>query len=227
MTTSVAVIEDNPNFLEKFVNIIASTPEFSLFGIAIDGRSGLDLIKRGPADIYLVDLGLPNVSGNDVIRQAVASHPDCSVMVVTVFGDEDNILASIEAGAKGYVLKDGEADEVLDCLRKLRDGGAWLSPMVARKILNRIRLDRSMAATALEALSQVSTERGPAPVHLTKREVELLQELAKGLSFAEISALFFISTHTVAQHIKNIYRKLSVNSRGEAVYAASRMGLIE
>lgn len=225
MTTSVAVIEDNPNFLEKFVNIIASAPEFSLFGIAIDGRSGLDLIKRGPADIYLVDLGLPNVSGNEVIRTAVSNHPGCKVMVVTIFGDEDNIIASIEAGAKGYVLKDGAAGDVLDCMRNLRDGGAWLSPIIARKILDRIRLEQSVAAS-LEATAAGIKERAPVSVHLTKREIELLQELAKGLSFAEISALMFISTHTVAQHIKNIYRKLSVNSRGEAVYAASKMGLI-
>ena len=222
MTTRVAVVEDNPGFREKFVNIITSSPEFQLSGTASDGQGGFDLIERDAADIYLVDLGLPDFSGTEVIRKAVQTHPHCTVMVVTVFADDASILASIEAGATGYILKDGSVEEIIDCMRSLRDGGARVSPSIARKILQRMRVDSRPTSPA--------PQQGDMPVEvlasLTPREIELLQSLAKGLSFNEIARLKFISPHTVAQHVKNIYRKLAVNSRGEAVYEASKLGII-
>jgi DNA-binding NarL/FixJ family response regulator len=223
MITRVAVVEDNLGFLDKFVNIIASAPEFQLSGTAVDGKGGFDLIERDAADIYLVDLGLPDFNGTEVIRKAVQTHPHCTVMVVSVFADDASILASIEAGATGYILKDGSSEEILDCLRNLRDGGARVSPSIARKILQRLRVElKPPSPAAQKTLAPVEESNS-----LTRREIELLQSLAKGLSYNEIARLKFISPHTVAQHVRNIYRKLTVNSRGEAVYAASRMGLIE
>ncbi len=222
MSTRVAVVEDNPSFLEKFVGIISAAPDFHLSGTAESGQGGFALIERDAADIYLVDLGLPDFSGIEVIRKARQMRPQCHVMVVTVFADDASILASIEAGATGYILKDSSADEIVDCLCNLRDGGARVSPSIARKILQRLQSAQQQPAEVSKpfvAPSRLSDQ-------LTPREVDLLQSLAKGLSFNDIASQKFISPHTVAQHVKNIYRKLAVNSRGAAVYQASMQGYI-
>lgn len=222
MPTRVAVVEDNPSFHEKFIDIIAAAPAFELSGTAVSGKGGFELIERDAADIYLIDLGLPDFSGTEVIRKAIQMRPHCQVMVVTVFADDASILASIEAGATGYILKDSSPGEIVDCLCNLRDGGARVSPSVARKILQRMQSEHQPTVGTI----QQSAVPAQSSVLLTPREIDLLQALAKGLSFNDIAQQKFISPHTVAQHIKNIYRKMAVNSRGEAVYQASRQGFI-
>ena len=160
----------------------------------------------------LVDLGLPDKSGIDVIRHAAKVSPQCESMVVTVFGDEAHVLASIEAGATGYLLKDASADQFLASIRELVAGGSPISPVIARGLLRRFM---------------------PNPVvpnnesNLSEREREILKLVAKGFNFGEIGQLLTISPHTVTSHIKKIYRKMAVHSRGEAVYEAQRMGLLD
>src|ERR1700740_3409728 len=134
MPTSIAIIEDNPDFLRRYTDIIQSQPDVILLGTAANGREGLALIDSGRADVYLIDLGLPDINGVDVIRHALRKHPDCDVVVVTVFGDDAHIMASLEAGASGYLLKDSSAAELADCIGVLRAGGAPVSPIIARKI---------------------------------------------------------------------------------------------
>lgn len=228
MTTRVAIIDDNPKFLEKCVNLVAAAPEFSLFGIAVNGQSGWELLKHGQADLYLIDLDLALAGGMKLIRQVLSSYPTATVMVATVLGNEEKILESFEAGADGYLLKDDAAERILDGLRNVLKGEVWLNPMIASKILKRLRDQGPLNARRFEdGLDQPVVKNSVRQaIHLTKREVEILKVLAMGLSFVEISQSLFISTHTVAQHIKNIYRKLSVKSRGEAVYTANKLGLI-
>jgi DNA-binding NarL/FixJ family response regulator len=138
-------------------------------------------------------------------------------MVVTVFGDEQHVVAAIEAGATGYILKDSTPADVISCIRLLRAGGSPVSPVVARSVLRAIRNRMNTTPTR-----QVSPDDNP----LSVRETEILQLLAKGMSFNEIGQILGISPHTVTAHIKKIYRKLAVHSRGEAVYEASQMGLL-
>jgi DNA-binding NarL/FixJ family response regulator len=246
MPTTVAIIEDNPEFLLHFSTVVRSAPDLEWVGAASDGMQGRALIAATPADVYLIDLGLPDMDGTELIRLACATHPDCEVIVVTMFADDTHILDSIEAGATGYFLKDSAAGEIVDCIRTLVAGGAPVSPLIARKILQRLRqgpVTAAMAAPQAAGLAaaagavngaRTGTDTGPnagttavsAPALLTEREVQILGLLGKGLSYGEIGATLFISAHTVAQHIKNIYRKLAVHSRGEAVYAASRLGLL-
>ena len=142
-------------------------------------------------------------------------------MVITIFGDDGHILASIEAGATGYSLKDCPSTEIVSCIRMLVDGGSPVSPMIARRILQKMRTPVRPPAAPIAAPANL-----PSGASLTEREVQILGLLGKGLSYGEIGAALFISAHTVAQHIKNIYRKLAVHSRGEAVYAASKLGLV-
>lgn len=225
MTTSVAIIEDHPEFVTRFCEIIRADADFALAGFAVNGAEGMSLIDGGRADVYLVDLGLPDMSGIDVIRHALKTHPDCDVMVITVFGDDAHVLASIEAGATGYILKDSSPADIGDCIRELRDGGSPISPVIARKILQRFQQEKPAAAIGGKtALPQRAG--ADAASALTEREIQILRGLAKGLSFKEIGELHFISAHTVSCHVKKIYSKLAVHSRGEAVYEATKMGLI-
>lgn len=215
MPTTIAIIEDNPEFLRHFSAVVDASAGLRLLGVAANGRDGLALIERERADLYLVDLGLPDMDGVELIRHALRRHPGCDVVVVTVFGDDAHVMASIEAGATGYLLKDSGPAAILDCVRVLREGGAPVSPVIARKILQRLG---KAAAAAPQAPLQ------PSPV--TEREIEMLRALAKGLSFNEIGDMYGISPHTVARHVKNIYKKLAVHSRGEAVYEATALGLL-
>jgi DNA-binding NarL/FixJ family response regulator len=223
---TVAVIEDNPEFLSRFVEVIQSNADFSFGGTATSGNEGLELINNARADVYLIDLGLPDVSGMELISHAAQVHPDCAVLVITVFGDDAHIIASIEAGATGYILKDSPAPEIADCIRMLHNGGSPMSPVIARRILQRFRVEKPAPAAPAPPppVAEPAVTEGDA---LTEREVGVLRALAKGLTYKEIGGEHAISAHTVAQHVKNIYRKLTVHSRGEAVYEATKRGLIK
>ena len=136
-------------------------------------------------------------------------------MVVSVFGDEEHVLASIEAGATGYLLKDSLPEEFIDHIKPLRAGGSPISPIIAHQLLKKLRPSGGVTPIQAHDHRELST-----------REAETLSLIAKGFSFAEIAKLLEISPHTVTTYVKKIYQKLAVHSRGEAVYEASRMGLI-
>lgn len=222
MTTTVAIVEDNPEFLQHFASLIEAESDCSVCGLAATGSDAIRMIDAGRADLYLVDLGLPDMSGIDVIRHALRKYPDSEVMVISVFGDEQHIIESIEAGATGYVLKDCSPREIAQSIRTLREGGSALSPAVARKVLQRFReTSRQAPLPAAPASAEAGTHAA-----MTEREVQILTDLSRGMSYKEIGELRSISAQTVAHHVKNIYRKLAVHSRGEAVYEASKRGLV-
>jgi DNA-binding NarL/FixJ family response regulator len=217
----VLLVEDEPGFAERFADIIRSDPEFELIGVAPNCAAARAVLAVERPDILLADLGLPDGSGIDIIRETAVRYPDCDIMVVTVFGDEDHVLASIEAGAAGYVLKDSIPQEFLGLLRQLRAGGSPITPVIARKLLTRFKSDaaRSSESKAIPAVDAP-------PGILSPRETEVLTYIAKGFSFNEIADLLGMSAHTVTTHVKRIYQKLAVHSRGEAVYEATQMGLL-
>jgi DNA-binding NarL/FixJ family response regulator len=211
----VMVVEDDPAFLTRFCGMVASDPEFELFAAVADLASACQAMSKAAPDVLLVDLGLPDGSGIDLIRETARRYPATDIMVITVFNDEDHVLASVEAGATGYILKDSMPEEFVGLVRELRAGGSPISPVIARQLLKRFKRPAS-PSDALPA-----GEAG-----LSARETEVLSLIAKGFSFAEIARLLLVSPHTVTTHVKNIYQKLAVHSRGEAVYEASRMGLV-
>ena len=217
----VLLVEDEPGFAERFATIVGSDPEFELLAVAPNCAAARAILAVTKPDILLADLGLPDGSGIDIIRETAARYPDCDIMVVSVFGDEDHVLQSIEAGASGYVLKDSIPEEFLGLLRQLRAGGSPITPVIARKLLSRFK---SGAARPAEA--KASTAPPDAPSVLSPRETEVLTYIAKGFSFNEIAELLGMSAHTVTTHVKRIYQKLAVHSRGEAVYEATQMGLL-
>jgi DNA-binding NarL/FixJ family response regulator len=205
----ILLVEDDAaarGWLHEQLRALPDTKVFTCGGVA-DALLWLD---QHTPDIVLTDLGLPDGSGLEVITKTRALHPLSEVLVVTVFGDETHVLAAIEAGAGGYLLKDSGLNALGHHLQDLRSGGSPLSPRIARMLIQRHR--ESPAPEALPAATP-----GAAGT-LTPRELEVLTGIAKGFSYAELAELLSVSTNTVRTYIKRIYQRLSVNSRSEAVY---------
>lgn len=225
----VALVEDDVHFQNAIVTAIAASPDIRLMSLASTRAQGLQSLQSAPADVLLVDLGLPDGSGIDVIRAAHQQWPTCAVMVCTAFGDEAHVLQSIEAGASGYLLKDSEPENMLHEIRSLHGGGSPISPLIARQILMRFRA----APSTLIAPSMPSTPVAAAPAPaagenavLSAREKEVLELITKGFTADEIARLMQVSQHTVQTYVRRIYSKLNVNSRAEAIYEARHQGIL-
>lgn len=224
MSINVLIVEDEPEFQRRFTNAVLMDPDLALVGSAGTARAAIAMLEAQPPDVVLLDLGLPDMNGVEVIRQAMRQPQGCDVLVVSMFDDDQHVLDSIEAGAAGYLLKDALPESIVSSIRELRCGGSPISPGIARRILQRFRLALGPARPASSPARPALP--GPAPSPLTERETELLRLTAKGLSFDTISELMGISPHTVVAHVRKIYRKLAVHSRGEAVYEATQLGLL-
>jgi DNA-binding NarL/FixJ family response regulator len=230
MRTSVLIVEDEPEFLQRFSEAVLVDSSLHLLAGVSNGRSGLAMLDAQPPDVMLVDLGLPDIDGIELIRHAARHQPRCDVLVVTMFADDAHVIGSIEAGATGYLLKDAQAPRIAAAIHEVRAGGSPISPSIARRLLARFRVAPSAAGSAAAAapaggptvVTQLPAEASP----LSDRETEILRLVAKGFSFDAVGGLLEISPHTVVTHVKNIYRKLAVHSRGEAVYEAGQLGLL-
>ena len=216
----VLIVEDDPAFRARYAAMLAHDASFDVVASVGTGGEGLAMLDLRKPDVLLVDLGLPDVSGIEVIRHASQTLPKCECMVVTVFGDEEHVLASIEAGAAGYLLKDASEESFLSGIRELMNGGSPISPVIARRLLKRFQAVPPAGVTVAAADDESSG------VALSDREREILLLASKGFNYPEMGKLMSISPHTVTSHVKKIYRKLAVHSRGEAVFEANRMGLI-
>ena len=137
--TTVMVVEDDPAFLNRFCRIIASDVELALFAAVPDCTSARQALAKSAPDVLLIDLGLPDGSGVELMRETSRRYPATDIMVVTVFGDEEHVLAAIEAGATGYILKDSIPEQFVGLIRQLRSGGSPISPMIARQLLKRFK----------------------------------------------------------------------------------------
>jgi len=212
-TLTLLAVDDDESFLDTVRATVDQRPELALVGTAGSLAEARALLAQQAVDVLLVDLGLPDGNGIDLIRETRAARPDTDIMVITVFGDEAHVVASIEAGATGYLLKRNLPEQLAQTVIELRAGGSPISPVIARQLLKRF-------AAPLPAA--VDPDHGG----LSEREREVLAYIAKGFTVAEIAAMLKLSAHTVGTHVKRIYRKLAVHSRAEALYEASRMGLL-
>ncbi|MFN3861329.1 MAG: response regulator [Roseateles sp.] len=215
---SVLIVEDQARFREAFTHALGSVPDIELLGIAPDLPQGRRMFDQLQPDVLLVDLDLPGGSGIELIRHATQTRPQCEVMVISVFGDEQHVVSSIEAGATGYLLKDCLALDLPGQLRSLRAGGSPISPVIARRLL--VRLAPGAQATVPSALAMVDEE----VVALSEQESRVLHLAAKGFTFDEIAQFMQVSPHTVMTYVKRVYRKLHVRSKVEAIYEARRLG---
>jgi DNA-binding NarL/FixJ family response regulator len=253
----VLVVEDDPATRAYFAACITGHAQLRLVGEAASVEQGRALLAQckvsGSAlDVLLTDLGLPDGSGLELIAYAARELQSCDSLVISMFGDEDNVLASIEAGATGYLHKDSASEDIAASILQLKNGQSPMSPMIARRLLGKYR--SLSAQQALPEAAEKSPSK-PASAHsskqnkafagiestqlamnsvalpegmrmLSKREAQVLEYISRGFSYAEVANLSHVSVHTVQTHIKNIYSKLSVHNRSEAVFEAQRLGLL-
>lgn len=227
----VLIVEDDPQMRAFFVGSVSRAPTLHLESSAAsvaEAKACLDRAAQG-IDVLLTDLGLPDGSGLEVIRYARVRHPACEALVISMFGDEDNVLASIEAGALGYIHKDAAPDDIANTILEMKAGASPISPMIARRVLSKYRAMQSNAQPARAVIEQSAIKieacSGEKSI-LSPREQEVLELIARGFSYTEIADLKGLSVHTIQTHIRGLYGKLEVHSKMEAVVEATRMGLL-
>jgi len=204
----IAVVEDDADQLEALRRCFHAEPDFAVLCACARGRDLLAALARREVDVVLVDLGLPDIAGEEVIAALRQRDGAPEVMALTVFEEPARILRALRAGATGYLTKDTALPEVAEAVRQLVAGGSPISPRVARHILR-----------------QLPPAEPPAS-DLTPRERQVLEELVDGSSLDTVAARLGISAQTVKSHVKRVYAKLSVFSRTEAVVKGMRLGLI-
>jgi len=226
---TVLLVEDDEPTRDRLASAIASHPRMALLAACGSVAEGSAALAGGAPDVLLTDIGLPDGSGVTLIRRARAASEHTQVMVITVFGDEETVVRAIEAGAAGYLLKDGTARSIAGSIVELLDGGSPISAPIARLLLRRVAAGAAPAPGPAPAAPTPAATASMAPPHrplLSEREHEVLNLVAKGFSFPEIARLLGVSPHTVTTHVRHIYGKLEVGSRGEAVFEAVQQGLI-
>src|SRR5690606_37377698 len=189
---------------------IDAWPEATLVAACATLEAALTVLREEAVDLLMTDLNLPDGHGIEAIRLLRSEQPKADAMVISVLADDQTVLQAIEAGAVGYLLKDADSFELVEAIKELRAGRSPISSSIARILVRRMS-------------GPAPTEEGPA---LTPRELEILRGIAKGFTYTELAEWLGISRQTVPVHIKNIYRKLAASNRSEAVYEASRRGLI-
>lgn len=212
----VCIVEDDPILGAHIVAALRSAPGFEVSKLAAGFAEGQKALAS-TFDVLLVDLALPDGNGLDLIRWArMRCSKSLKIIVISVFGDVGNVVSAIEAGADGYLLKGMDTDQAEKAIREVLAGGAPISPSVASHILAKLRGSQPHNTAPL-----------PQTGALTDRERDVLSGLAKGYTYKEVAKKQGISHHTVADHVKAIYRKLSVRSRGQAVFEAMQNGFID
>lgn len=197
---------------------------FDEVDVTIACESGDALLERLPGlpesrfpDVILMDIEMPGSNGIETTHRVKELYPDTDIIMFTVFEDDDRIFDAIQAGASGYLLKDEPVDVIVQAMKELRQGGAPMSALIARKMLGIMRRAQ---------LERERPEDAELPFNLSARELEIIQQIVQGKTNAEIGEAMFLSPFTVKTHIKNIYRKMHVGSRAEAASLAYRRNLV-
>lgn len=225
LAPGVFVVEDEPEVSERLCAAVRQDARLRLSGVAGNLADAERWLKDGRHrfDVLMIDLGLPDGSGLDLITLCQQLRPEVAIMVMTMFSDERHVFTALERGASGYLLKSTRSDEIADHIIELHAGGSPITPTVARLVLKRM----SASAPAGGGKPDRSAESSPELAEqLSAREIDVLNQIAVGYSTAEIAARLNISTHTVTAHIRHVYQKLQVHSRSAAVFEGQRHGLI-
>lgn len=215
MPINIAIAEDNYMALVALQKRMNDTPEIAIRFVARNGKELLDKLQQNHnIDVILMDIEMPLMNGVEATLEVKKRYPQIKVIILTMFDDDEILFNAIMAGASGYLLKEDDATQIHRCIADTLAGGAAMSPSIAMKTLRLIRQPLS---------NQIEYN----DFGLTDRERELMNQLKNGLTYEEIAANLHISYHTVRKHIENIYRKLQVNNKLEAVRKASDNRLMQ
>lgn len=212
--TTIVIVEDDAEVRDSLAEIVRSSNNLELVAVAENYQSGSQALLMHKPDVLLVDLGLPDGSGIDIIQQIGDTGLSTEAIVISGFHDENHVFKALEAGARGYVLKHDLSQKILNGIQLLLDGGAPISPLIARLMLQRFSPQPDV------------DEPEPLKDELTERQVKILKLVSQGYSSREIAEQLNISYYTVTTHIKNIYQKLEVKSRTAALHRAKNLGII-
>ena len=213
----VLVADDHPVVREGFSAIVDVEDDIEVVGQAADGLEAVSLARALQPDVVLMDLVMPNLDGVAAIEQIRAELPNTQVLILTTYADDEYIMDGIQAGARGYLLKDALPDELVRAIRVVAAGESLLQPAVAAKVLDKL--------SALMGGEGEATPRAATP-QLTDRELEILTLLARGARNRDIAEALFISERTVKVHVANLMDKLEAKTRTEAVARAIQLGFL-
>lgn len=213
----IAIAEDIPQIADAVRRKLALSSDFDIGFVANNGQEIIDhLRKKHNYDIVLMDIHMPLVNGIDATTVVTTKWPHIKVVMSTVFDDDDHILQSIQAGASGYLMKDEPPAALHKAIFEVLEGGSPMSSGIATRVLRLLRNNTTSA----------NPNSSDSKLDLTERENEVLIQLSKGLSYEQISDNLIISHGTVRKHVENIYRKLQVSNRTEALNRAAKHGLL-
>ena len=219
MKINIAIAEDNPTTRKQHLQRFSFYDDINIVSIADNGQHLLDQLKQLDREdfpgIILMDIEMPVLSGIEATAMVKSRYPNTEVMMLTVFKDEEKIFKSIQAGASGYLLKDCSLEDLIEAIYELKEGGSPLSKSIARKVLEYMR-QSNVESAVVDKRSSAGAEQ----FNLTEREIEILKAIVRDDTEYAIASDLKISQHTVRTHVKNIYKKLQVHSRGAVVKAA-------
>jgi DNA-binding NarL/FixJ family response regulator len=211
-STRVLVADDHPTFRRGLAALLGSLDDVELVGEAADGDAAVALVGETLPDVVVMDLNMPGVNGIEATRRIVAAHPSVAVLVLTMLDEDESVFAAMRAGARGYVVKGADTDDVLRALESVARGDAVFGPAVASRVL-------SYLTSPLSARDPVLFPE------LTDREREILELLARGKANNDIARNLVLSPKTVRNHVSNIFTKLQVRDRADAIARARDAGL--
>lgn len=206
----IAIFEDNKQFRESLEFVIVTSNDMELCGSFEDTHRLKQRIEALQPDVVLMDINIPGLDGIAAVQEIKTHFPQVQVCMQTVFDTDDKVFASLCAGASGYILKNTPPDKLVQAIREVAAGGAFFTPSIAKKVL----------------LNFQQQPNKPSFVHLSEKEKEVLKHLVDGLSYKMIADKMNLSFHTIHTHMRNIYEKLHVNSKGEAINKAIKNKLV-
>ncbi|MFI9256946.1 response regulator [Streptomyces sioyaensis] len=213
--TRVVVADDQTVVREGIVMLLGLLPGIEVIGSAADGEEAVRLVAELAPDVVLMDLRMPRCDGVEATRRICAGHPGTQVVVLTTYADDDSLFPALQAGARGYLTKDADGDEIVRAIDDVISGEAGLSPRIQRRLLERFT----------EPVRTAPQSPDEPPDGLTAREVEVLRLVAEGQSNPEIARTLHVSTATVKTHINNLFAKAGLRDRAQAIHYAYRHGL--